>query len=47
MRDIVGLVGLALVSVGAWQAWEPMGLIVPGVLLLTASVVGHLRQPRR
>jgi uncharacterized membrane protein len=33
----VMLVGLVLVSVGAWLVYEPAGLIVPGVLLLAAG----------
>jgi hypothetical protein len=31
------LLGLALVTVGAWLVYEPAGFIVPGVLLLTAG----------
>lgn len=36
------LTGAALVSVGAWQAWHPAGLIAPGVMLLIVGV-GALR----
>ncbi len=31
---LVGLIGVALVSVGAWLIYQPAGLIVCGVLLL-------------
>jgi len=34
-RDAIGLVGIGLVSYGAWLAFRPIGFIVLGVLLLT------------
>ena len=42
VRDGATLVGLALLSVGMGMAWLPLGLIVPGVLLLIAGVAGHV-----
>jgi hypothetical protein len=33
-----GLIGLALLSYGAWMAFQPAGFIVPGVLLLADKI---------
>ena len=42
MRDIAAISGLALIGVGCWLAWPPLGLIVPGCLVLAAAVAGHM-----
>lgn len=36
--EVVGLMGLALISKGAALAWEPAGYIVPGILLVALAV---------
>jgi len=36
-----GLLGLVLVSVGAWMAWQPAGPMVAGVLLLADRVASR------
>lgn len=36
-----GLLGLVLVSFGAWMAWPPAGPIVAGVLLLADRVASR------
>lgn len=33
-RDAMGVVGALLVSGGAWMAWPPAGLIVPGAAMV-------------
>jgi len=37
--DLAALLGLALLSYGAWRAWPPAGFIVAGVLLLVFAIV--------
>ncbi len=37
------MVGLVLVTVGAWLVYPPAALIVPGVFLLGLSVCGAIR----
>jgi hypothetical protein len=37
LRDLSGIAGCALVSYGAWRAYEPAGFIVGGVLLASAA----------
>lgn len=40
LNDVLHVVGAALVSVGAWLAWEPAGFLVGGLLLLAAGALG-------
>ena len=35
--------GLGLMSAGAWMAWRPAGLLLPGLLLFAGGVLGALR----
>lgn len=44
--DIAALAGLALLAVGCWMAWRPLGLIVPGVLLMAYGVLAGLNEQR-
>lgn len=37
--DIVFLLGLVLLSVGCWMVYTPLGLIVPGGVLLCVAVL--------
>lgn len=34
MLDVLAMIGLLLLSAGAFWAWKPAGLIVPGALIL-------------
>jgi len=47
LPDLVGVIGLALLTRGLW-AWmgEPLALTVCGALLITLSVVSILRGSR-
>lgn len=47
MADAAALVGLALLAVGCWMAWRPLGLIVPGLLLIVYGVICGLNEPTR
>jgi hypothetical protein len=40
LYDVLILLGLAALPVGAWMAWRPGGPIVFGVLALTIGVLG-------
>lgn len=40
IRDSVGLGGCALISGGVWQLNDSAGIIVAGVLLIAAAVLG-------
>lgn len=42
--DLIGLVGLGLLSYGAWRAYPPAGYIVPGILLLLLAFLGAARE---
>jgi hypothetical protein len=33
-RDVAGLIGLSLVTVGCWQMYPPAAFLVPGAILL-------------
>lgn len=44
LRDITGLVGVGLVSYGAWAWFAPAGFIIGGALLLAGSVFGTVRR---
>lgn len=49
LAALPGLLGLLLVSVGAWWAWPPAGPMVAGVLLLVDRVATRVlagRGPR-
>lgn len=44
LRLVWGVTPAVLISVGAWMAWEPAGLMVGGVLLLVDRVWDELRE---
>ena len=44
IADFAALAGLALLAVGCWMAWRPLGLIVPGVLLMVYGVLAGLNE---
>jgi hypothetical protein len=44
LRDITGLVGIGLVSYGAWSWFAPAGFMVAGALLLAGSIFGTVRR---
>lgn len=44
LRDLSALAGLLMLFAGVWLLSLPAALIVTGVLLLTASVWGHLNE---
>lgn len=46
-RGMSAVAGFGLVAYGCWLAFPPAGYVVPGVILLAVSIVGHLRGPRR
>ena len=37
-RDVVGVIGLALLSYGTWQIYQPAAFIVAGVVLIAAAI---------
>lgn len=37
--DVLGILGLGLLSVGSWMAYRPAGLIVPGLILFTLAAL--------
>lgn len=41
---LVELGGLAVLSYGCWLAWSPAGFIVPGLILVSLSVIADLRR---
>ncbi|MCL1126718.1 hypothetical protein [Shewanella surugensis] len=43
--DIVGLIGLSLLSYGSWLAWPPAGFIVCGMLLVLYAIKANA-QPK-
>ena len=41
MKEIVALLGLALLGAGLWLWWPPAALVVVGLVLLAGGIVGH------
>lgn len=39
------MAGLALLSLGAFWAWPPAGLIAPGLVLLFVALAGNKAEP--
>lgn len=39
LNDVIGLIGLAGITYGSWLVYEPAAFIVPGALLLAASIL--------
>jgi len=39
LRDAAGIIGIGLISYGAWTIYRPAGLIVAGMLLLAGAVL--------
>jgi amino acid permease len=40
LRDIVGIAGMALVSVGAGMIYFPAGVVIAGLLLVVVALFG-------
>jgi hypothetical protein len=40
VRDVIGLVGLALIGGGAWMVYPPAGLICPGAIMTAVAIFG-------
>ncbi len=38
-RDLAGLAGIALTTIGAAQVYAPAGYLVPGVFLLVSAIL--------
>ena len=45
MRNITAATAFVAVAVGFALAWLPLGLIVPGSMVLVALIYGHLHAP--
>jgi hypothetical protein len=46
LSDLLVLLGLVLLGIGLWWVWPPLGLIVPGaVLLIVGLVTAMWRRP--
>jgi len=37
-EPLIAILALLLLTFGSWLAWSPLGLIVPGVLLLAGVI---------
>lgn len=46
VRLILALAGAALMGYGGWLAWEPLGFLLPGALLVAVAFVGEIRAGR-
>lgn len=42
-RDLIGLIGLGLVTVGSAQVYAPAGYLVPGAFCLTMAILWRYR----
>lgn len=52
IRDLLGIIGVALLGYGAWLHYPPLGFAVSGGALVLLTVAGTLRsrvaaEPRR
>ena len=45
IRNITAATAFVAVAVGFALAWLPLGLIVPGSMVLAALIYGHLHAP--
>lgn len=45
-QELVAIVGLALLGIGLWVVWIPLGLIVPGGLLVAIALGFNLQRSR-
>lgn len=43
VRLVLALTGVGLIGFGGWLAWEPLGFLLPGILLVVIAIVGDLR----
>lgn len=44
IRDLAGLAGAGLIAFGTWQIYQPLGIIVGGVLLLAGAWISGARE---
>lgn len=42
---LAGIASLGLISAGCWMAWQPLGLIAPGALLLSGIIAVRRYKP--
>lgn len=47
LYDLLALAGLVMLGVGLWWVWSPLGLIVPGGILVIVGVIGGIMRGRR
>lgn len=45
LRALPGLMGLLLLSFGAWLAWPPAGFMTAGAVILADVVLSSVREP--
>ena len=45
--DVLALGGLVMLGAGLWMVWPPLGLIVPGGILVIVGVMGGIMRARR
>ena len=45
--DVVGIVGLVLLTIGAAEAYGPLGWLVPGLVCCSLAAIGASRRPAR
>lgn len=44
-RNALAVGSLAAIAAGCWLAWAPLGLIVPGAVVLSLLILDQLRGP--
>lgn len=42
-RDVTGLLGLGLTTIGAAQIYRPAGYLVPGIFFLASAILWRYR----
>ena len=46
LRDIAGIIAVAMISYGAWLVYEPAGYIVGGLLMLIGVIMNSFGKSR-
>lgn len=40
IRELIGFIGMALIAVGVWMWSHPAGVVVAGMVIVAAAVLG-------
>ena len=47
MIEAIGLLSIAMIGGGCYFIYAPLGLLIPGIILLTLSCLATYKQPQK